>query len=378
MHTLLVTRNFPPLRGGMERLNEMLLGQLGRRGLASLVGPRGSRAFAPEGTPVRELPSGPLPLTIAAGIAAAVASALRSRPDIVLAGSGLMAPAALAAAGSVGALPAVYLHGLDIVVPHPLYRAAWLPCIRRCRRVLVNSLNTQRLAVAAGVDAGRIHVVHPGVASPVLDAGARARFRSRHGIGQDAPVLLSVGRLTRRKGLVEFVERCLPRIVAQQPRARLAIVGDEAADALHPGMGAGIGGVLAGARGANVAEAIDWLGPCSDQELAEAYQAADLLVFPVRDIPGDVEGFGMVAIEAAAHGLPTVAFGVGGVPDAVATGQNGQLVEAGDYVAFADAVLDALVHPDIRGRSEAARRFAGRFGWERFGDEAAHALGMPS
>lgn len=376
MRTLLVTRNFPPLRGGMERLNERMLGQLHERGPAMLVGPRGSGAFAPAEIPVRELPPAPLPLTIAASIAVSVASAPGFRPDVVLAGSGLMAPAALAAAARVDAVAAAYLHGLDIVASHWLYRAAWLPCIRRCQRVLVNSTNTRRLAIEAGVDAGRIHVVHPGVDLPVPDPGARAQFRSRHGLEPDAPVLLSVGRLTARKGLAEFVERCLPAILAEQPRTRLAIVGDEAVDALHRGAGAGSERILAAARGANVAAAIDWLGPCSDPELADAYQAADLHVFPVRDMPGDVEGFGMVAIEAAAHGLPTIAFGVGGVPDAVANGRNGQLVEAGDYAAFADAVLVALAATDTRGRSEAARQFAAGFGWERFGEEAARALGV--
>lgn len=362
----------------MERLNEKLLAQLRERGPAMLVGPRGSTPFAPTGTPVYELPPAPLPLTITASIAAAVVGAHRSRPDVVLAGSGLMAPAALAAAKRVDAMPAVYLHGLDIVAPHWLYRAAWLPCIRRCRRVLVNSSNTRRLAIAAGVDAARIHVVHPGVDSPVLDPGARARFRSRHGLEPEAPVLLSVGRLTTRKGLAEFVERCLPSILADQPRARLVIVGDEAADALHRGPGAGIEHIQATAREAGVAAAIDWLGPCSDQDLADAYQAADLHVFPVRDIPGDVEGFGMVAIEAAAHGLPTISFGVGGVPDAVANGVNGQLVQAGDYQAFSNAVLRALACTNTRGRGETARRFAAGFGWDRFGKEVVEALGVPT
>ena len=54
------------------------------------------------------------------------------------------------------------------------------------------------------------------------------------------------------------------------------------------------------------------LARVDDQRLSDAYFAADVMVFPVLDLPGDVEGFGMVAVEAAAHGLPTVAFAVGG------------------------------------------------------------------
>ena len=96
-------------------------------------------------------------------------------------------------------------------------------------------------------------------------------------------------------------------------------------------------------------------------------------MFPVRDMPGDVEGFGMVAIEAAAHGLPTVAFDVGGVADAVADGVSGRLVRSGDEEAFAAAVLAELAQAGT-GRRERARAFATSFSWERFGREVADAV----
>ena len=119
--------------------------------------------------------------------------------------------------------------------------------------------------------------------------------------------------------------------------------------------------------------ALQWLGSCTDAELAEAYQAADVHVFPVRDMPGDVEGFGMVAIEAAANGLFTVAFDVGGVRDAIVVGASGTLVSAGDYEGFATEVLDTLRQAPI-GQSARARAAVGRFSWERFGREMREAL----
>src|SRR5690606_34897801 len=150
-------------------------------------------------------------------------------------------------------------------------------------------------------------------------------------------------------------------------------IGDEAQDALHRGDGAGIERVRSAALSSGTVDAVVWMGPCSDADLAEAYQGADLHVFPVRAIPGDVEGFGMVAIEAAAHGLSTVAFDVGGVADAVVTGSNGHLISYGDYVAFTGAVLERLAD----GRDNAAQRtrsFAQRFSWDRFGREVLDAL----
>lgn len=375
MRTLLVTRNFPPLRGGMERLNARMFEALhAHDGGSALVGPAGSGAFVPAGARVSEMPAGGLPATVLASVMQGVSTARTTRPDVVLAGSGLTAPAAVAAARAVSALPAVYLHGLDIVAPSRVYRLAWWPCIRQCRRVLVNSANTRRLAIEAGVDAERIRIVNPGTDLPTADPSARARYRTLHGIADDTPVLLSVGRLTTRKGIAEFVEHALPAIVAAHPNARLLIIGDQAQDALHRGRGAGIERVRAAAEARGLVSNVAWLGPCSEEELADAYQAADVHVFPVRDMPGDVEGFGMVAIESAAHGLPTVAFDVGGVADAVVTGRNGHLVHADDHAAFSRAVLDVLAAPDRAAQSARAREFAQRFSWERFGREAIEAL----
>ena len=377
MRTLLITRNFPPLRGGMERLNARMFEALSAHDPGSaLVGPSGSVACLPEGTRVRELPIASLPATIVASVVRGVGLARATRPDIVLAGSGLTAPAAVAAARTIAAQAAVYLHGLDIVAPSRVYRLAWWPCIRRCSRVLVNSANTRRLAIGAGVDPSRIRIVHPGTDLPDTDPSARARYRAGQGIASNTPVLLSVGRLTTRKGLAEFVALAFPQIVAAYPDARLLVIGDQAPDALHPGGGAGFERVRAAAEAGGLSASVTWLGPCSDAELADAYQAADVHVFPVRDMPGDVEGFGMVAIEAAAHGLPTVAFDVGGVADAVVTGRNGNLVHANDHDAFARAVRDVLADPDPAGRSARARSFAQAFSWDRFGREVIEALAI--
>ena len=123
-----------------------------------------------------------------------------------------------------------------------------------------------------------------------------------------------------------------------------------------------------------VSWALRMVGSCDDAALAEAYQGADVHVFPVRHVDGDVEGFGMVAIEAAAHGLPTVAFRVGGVPDAVIDGSTGTLVEPGDYCIFARETL-RWMEPSIATR-ERCRSTARQFSWDRFNRQVGSALGL--
>jgi len=374
--TLLVTRNFPPLVGGMEKVNQHLLAALAEAGPVALSGPQGAAAHAAAGAQVLESPLRPLPRFLLGCAWRGWRLARRRPPSLVLAGSGLTAPVAWILARLSGARPAVYLHGLDIIAPSALYQAAWLPFIRRCGLVLVNSANTRRLATEAGVPSGRIFILHPGTGMPVLDPAAGEAFRRERGFGAQ-PLLLSVGRLTRRKGLAEFVAGALPAIVAARPDTLLLVIGGEAADALHGASGNEQARIEAVAREAGVAGALRFLGRCDEATLFAAYQAADCHVFPVLDTPGDVEGFGMVALESAAHGLPTVAFAVGGIPDAVDPARSGALLPAGDYQGFAREVLRFLQPGARAGFAEASRAFAAGMEWARFGERLRERIRQP-
>ncbi len=119
-------------------------------------------------------------------------------------------------------------------------------------------------------------------------------------------------------------------------------------------------------------DTVRFLGVVDDETLWNCYTAAHTLVFPLIRVKGDVEGFGMVAIEAAASGTPTVAFPVGGVVDAVSEGANGLLIPEGDYRAFADAVLSIC-----RGSppsSSDCRNYALQFSWEAHSRKLLAAL----
>jgi len=373
---LFVTRNFPPLTGGMERLNHQAFLSLAASYRATLCGPEGASAFLPPGADVCEVPLAPLWHFLAGAQLNALKLARRERPDIVYSGSGLTAPAALVAGRAVGARTVCYLHGLDIVADHPLYRHVFLPAIRRVDRIIVNSRHTAGLAQAAGIRAARIAIVNPGVELPdwALRDDARRRFRQLHGLGE-RPLLLAAGRLTQRKGLAEFIRYALPAIREQVPDVLLLIVGSEATSALkhREGVEAGIRATI---EEMDLGESVRLLGTADDGTLSDAYFAADAMVFPVLDLPGDVEGFGMVAVEAAAHGLLTVAFAVGGVPDAVADGASGWLVEPGGYEGLVQSclsLLEAREHSQVW--SERCRRHAERFTWAHFGQRLNAALG---
>jgi phosphatidylinositol alpha-1,6-mannosyltransferase len=370
---MLVTRNFPPLLGGMEKVNQHLLEALQPVWRLTLCGPDGSARYATAQTEVKQSRVKPLPLFLVATAWHALRVARRRRPEWVIAGSGLTAPIAWLAARCAGGRAAVYLHGLDVVAPSRVYQWLWLPFIRRVDLVMVNSANTAMLARNRGVDRGITHVLHPGTDMPRLRAEAARAFREQHGFGQ-RPLLLSVGRLTQRKGLVEFVAKALPAVVARHPDVLLVVIGGEASDALHARVGSERERILAAARTGEVEQNVHLLGRCDDSTLSAAYQAADIHVFPVLELPGDVEGFGMVALESAAHGLPTVAFAVGGVPDAVLDGCTGILVEPGNYAALGEAVVRQLGCAHGSATTAACRAFSAGKAWSVFGERLRSLL----
>jgi phosphatidylinositol alpha-1,6-mannosyltransferase len=359
---LIVTRNLPPLVGGMERLIWHIVEAISESRAVHVVGPEGSAKLLPDGVTASEVPLKPMPLFLLRSAWAALLAALRLRPAFVLAGSGLTAPIAWLAARLCGARCVVYLHGLDIAIEHRLYRMLWRPFFSHFDLVLVNSRYTQSLAEQAGIAPERIKVLHPGVELPDLSRAEEKcqGFRQEHGFG-DAPLMLYVGRINARKGLSVFCREILPRVLKSVPDARLVVIGDEPKNALSntPGEWSRVEQAL---KKNGLGHAISFLGTQDDETLSAANFAADVMVFPVQKIPGDIEGFGMVAIEAAAHNLPTVAFAVGGVPDAVSEGISGKLIPSGSNEAFADAVISYLDKPkDLK-----SRPFAEKFSWVEF------------
>lgn len=369
---LVITRNLPPLRGGMERLVLHLVRSLDTSYRIAVIGPSGCRPFLPRPAHVDEVAHRPLWRFLTA---ATMLSSRISRGDglaFVVAGSGLTAPMAWWAARRARKPFLVYVHGLDLIAPSAIYQRVWLPFIRRADLVLVNSRNTRRLAMERGVPEAAIEILHPGTDLPGSDPCQRKHFREQHQLGA-RPLLLSVGRLTPRKGLVEFIEKALPAVLAQNPDALLLVIGADANDAVRPALESERERILRSADEAGVAAAVRMLPPCDEATLSAAYRAADTYVFPVLDLPGDVEGFGMVAIEAAAHGLPTVGFGVGGVPDAIVEDVTGSLVEAGDYAGFAARVSHWIARSHDAAMREQCISAASAYGWSRFG-ERLHAF----
>lgn len=362
---LIVTRNFPPLVGGMERLLEHAVHQLSNRYACTLVGPRGCGDYHHSGGGARGCRVAPLPIFLVQAMFRTLVAAAGERYRFSMAGSGLTAPMAGMAKLLFG-IPAIsFVHGLDLVSENQVYQRFFVPWLRRMDLVIANSHNTARLAIDKGVAPERIRILHPGVTIPRRSGGKDEAFLAQHEL-VGKKILLSVGRLVPRKGIAEFLAHSLPAIIAACPETVLLIIGSEPGHALKGSEGASRR-IASSAASGGLGDHLRFLGKVDDETLALAYGAADLFIFPVLDLPGDVEGFGMVAVEAAAHGLPTLAFAAGGVPDAVADNYSGFLVQAGDYRGFAERAVRYLTGSAPQVTGDTCRDFAARFAWSRFG-----------
>ncbi|MFC5062322.1 glycosyltransferase family 4 protein [Actinomycetospora atypica] len=182
------------------------------------------------------------------------------------------------------------------------------------------------------------------------DPGAREAVRARHGLG-DRPVVGTVSRLVRRKGQ-DVLVRALPALRRRVPGAALLIAGDGPdADRLRRL-----------ARTTGVEDHVVFTGPLAHDEIPAHHAALDVFALPCRTLGGglDVEGLGIVLLEASASGVPVVAGRSGGAPETVRGGapgtRTGRLTDGRDPADVAEVVGDLLADPDEAARAGAAGR----------------------
>jgi phosphatidylinositol alpha-1,6-mannosyltransferase len=186
---------------------------------------------------------------------------------------------------------------------------------------------------ALGVPPNRVHVVPNGTDPDRFCPQPEARVRARLGL-DDHSVLLTVGRLVPRKG-VDTVLHALPYVAEKIPNVTYLVVGT----------GPDRKRLERLARHLQIQNRVHFLGEVPHDELPDFYSAADLFVMPAREAPPDVEGFGLVFLEANACGTPVVGARTGGIPDAIAEGKTGLLVPAGTPAPLAEALTQLLTDP---------------------------------
>jgi phosphatidylinositol alpha-1,6-mannosyltransferase len=339
-NTLVVTNDFPPRSGGIQSFVHALATRL-PPGAVTVYAPAwtGAAEFdASQPFPVIRHPTS-LMLPVPAVRRRAVAALREHDCDKVIFGAaaplGLLAPA-LRRAGA----------RRQIAITHG-HEAGWaaLPAARQLLRRIGDDVDVLtylgeyfrvRLARALSPEAAaRMQRLAPGVDVTTFHPGAGgALIRDRLGL-TGRPVVVCVSRLVPRKGQ-DTLLRAWPGVLATVPEAALLIVG---AGPFSKNLEA-----LAGRL---PPRAVRFTGPVPAADLPACYDAGDVFAMPCRTRRGglDVEGLGIVYLEASATGLPVIGGDSGGAPDAIRDGESGYVVPGRDVAAVAGRITELLTDP---------------------------------
>lgn len=355
---LLLTLDFPPARGGVARYYDGLARALdGRLGVLAPPHPLAPAFDARVPYPLFREPllRGVWPRWLLA-ILDVVAVRRQFHFDALLVGNILPLGYPALIMKWFGVPYSIVVHGLDILMARRSgWKLFWARVIaRNAASIIANSEATATLARQVFGENCPVCVVYPCPSLPSAAPDEIKRFKERWDT-QGKKIILSVSRLVARKGH-DIALQAIGAVVRAVPNSHYLIVGDGPdRDRLEQ---------LATSLG--VDRHVTFTGALPDEDVAAALGAADVFVLPTRSDTHDVEGFGLVFLEAAAAGVPVVAGEGGGVGESVVNNVTGLVVDPEDPQAIGEALVRLLADTELHARFAAAGRERVRtiFRWE--------------
>lgn len=315
MKILFISRAYPPVVGGIENHNFELAKRLLATGDATLLVNTRGKKFLPF-----FLPYALIRIFFTA-----------RRYDAILLGDGVLSIIGFfATLVSKKTRVAAVLHGLDITYRNPVYQILWVHLFIPSLNVLIAvSEETKNKAIQYGLDEKKITVVPNGVAIPYTpEKYSRADLSKLLGFDTtDKTILLTHGRLAKRKGAAWFLQNVLPGL---PPTIHYVLSGDgPERDTLEQ---------LIQTHG--LEERVTLLGKIPDDTKLTLLHTIDIFIQPNITVPGDMEGFGIAVIEATSCARPLIASDMEGLKQALAHGENGIALPSGDTRAWRDTIIE--------------------------------------
>jgi phosphatidyl-myo-inositol dimannoside synthase len=339
MKLLFVTRKTSPTKGGMERVSRGLFESLSRVISISLLEP-------PEDFP--NLLSVPILLI------RTFVRLTKKDIDLIYLQDSMLAPLILLA--KMHGIPVVVsAHGLDVIYPNPIYSASIRCFLGKADRIMCVSQATMAACIEKGVPPSKCIVIPNGLDVSKWISLVESTPQALEKRPEHKPIILSVGRLVKRKGFSWFATCVMPLILTEIPNAQYVIVGD----------GKMRREIEETIRKSGLDGHVRLEGKVSEEKLVEAYRSASVMVSPNIPVDGDMEGFGVSNIEAGFFGVPVVATRLDGIPDAVIEGVTGILVDPlkpDDFAKAACGILRGEIAFNKEGIKDAIRW---KFDWNQ-------------
>lgn len=327
MKILFITRKYPPTKGGMEKVAYDLYNHLSEIEDVILVKWGGSNKW--------------LPLVLPSILIRSILILLTNKVDVIYLQDGLLSP--LGVFLKLFRIPIVItIHGLDITYRNKGYQFVVPSCVAQLDNVICISQATKNECMHRGISKDKLSIVPNGISDDFFIENKtkeqlKEKLSNELNINlTDKKIILSVGRLVERKGLHWFVENIIPIIKKERQDFVYLIVGDGIFKEK-------IESIIYQKR---LQEDVIMLGKVDGGVLKLLYNIANIFVMPNIPVKGDMEGFGIVLLEAASCGVPIVASELEGIKDAIENKKNGILVEPYSVNQFVDNIIYLLKNPD--------------------------------
>lgn len=251
-----------------------------------------------------------------------------------------------------------YCHGEDITLTDKRRFQPKLRDViyRNANAVVANGNFAVDNLLRIGIQREKIFKITPGLDSSVFyPEKFEGGLRERYGISAEDVVLMTVARLVQRKGHARMI-RALAELRADLPAFKYVIVGRGQIEAELRALTAQL----------HLSDRVVFAGFVPAEDLNYHYNIADVVAMPNTEEEGDLEGFGMVFLEASAAGKPVIGGRSGGTAEAVADGESGFLVDSDGDLELRDALRKLIVDRKLRETMGAAglRRACAEFDWD--------------
>lgn len=301
MELLFITRKFPPMVGGMERLSFALAKEFSAQTSTTLIAWNKSQKF--------------LPFVIFFLLFKSLYLIPLKKINHIHIGDGLLSPIGLLLKIIFNIRTTITIAGLDVTFNFPGYQFLIPKCISRLDKVICISNATLNECVKRGISKKKCVVIPCGVYPEEFRIKATKEDLEKI-VGKklkNKKVVITVGRLVKRKGVYWFIKNVFPNL---SKNTIYLVVGEgEEKERLEQLI-----------KDFKLEERILLLGKVSNKNLKIIYNTTDIFVMPNINIPGTIEGFGIVALEASSAGLPVIASDTEGISAAISDGKNGYLL----------------------------------------------------
>jgi glycosyltransferase involved in cell wall biosynthesis len=321
MRILFISHSYPPIIGGVETHNYELFNALSKIVDCRLVANR-NRRFIP----------------FFMSYATLYALLFKKKYDVLLLGTGLLGIVGWMVKKCVKKPVVAVTHGLDLTYNKAIYQKLWV-----CRFIpsLDKLIAVGKETVKAGIDRGipeeKFALIPNGIN---IDAyyGSHSRYELEKILGTDIDgktLLLSSGRLIKRKGVAWFIRNVLTMF----DHSVIYIVAGDGPDKQN---------IMSSIVDTGQQQRVFMLGPISDLSRNLLYNTCTMLIQPNIKVQGDMEGFGITVLEAASCKLPVIASRLEGLQDAIQHGKNGFLVEPESPEAFFSKIKELMGNESYR------------------------------